>query len=76
MQNVSSEKVSTKNIEVTFSKFQWKTFHTKLTANTFKECFNFRIDIMDVFSDTRVQNNDLLNIKNNKKYSVRTIVIK
>ena len=30
---------------------------------------------MDFFSDTRLQNNDMLNF-NNKKHTVRTIVIK
>ena len=30
---------------------------------------------MDFFSDTRLQNNDLLNVDNNKKYTIMTIVI-
>ena len=49
MRNVSSGKVSTKNIQATFSKFQWKTFRTKLTVNTSKDYFSLRIDIMDFF---------------------------
>ena len=61
---------------VTFSKFQWKTFRTKLTVNTFKYYFSLRIDIMDFFSDTRVQNNGLLNVNNNKKHTGKTIVKK
>ena len=49
MRNILSENVSTKNIQLTFSKFQLKKIRTKLTANTSKNYFRLGIDIMDFF---------------------------
>ena len=49
IRNVLSENVSTKNIQLLFSKFQWKKIRTKLTANTSKNYFSLGIDIMDFF---------------------------
>ena len=49
MRNILSENVSTKNIQLTFSKFQWEKFCRKLTANTFKNYFSLDNDTMDFF---------------------------
>ena len=49
MRNILSENVSTKNIQLAFSKFQLKKILTKLTANTSKNYFRLDIDIMDFF---------------------------
>ena len=53
MRNILSENVSTKNIQLTFSKFQLKKIRTKLTANTSKNYFRLGIDIMDFFPSAK-----------------------
>ena len=76
MRNVSSEKVLTKNIKVTVSKFQGKKFRIKLAVNTFKDYFSSRTDMMAFLLTLE---HALLNFNNNnndKKHKVMTIVIK